>query len=243
MPKHGRRAPDVGNERYLGVIAFDIGHTNTSHCALGARVKPNGRIRIEPLSLETYAVGRDAAERPAAIVARLRQERALLDRIHDFSVEQQVPVLPPEAQLRRMAPGAAHGVRHSHAANVVAYGIGQALIGSLQQAYPERLVHSVSPQHKFGVLGLHRPSSKPRRKTRATHFFHAWLMHHAHKKRWQPFVQRFTTRADGALRTKRDDPADAFCAALARLFEILAQNIDLRRVRGGLGALRAGAPQ
>lgn len=239
MPKHRRPVPDVGAQQYVGVVAFDVGSTHSSHCALGAKVKPNGGIRILPLGMGAYPISKEASERAEITVDRIKADKDVYDMVHDFNVEQQVPVLPPEHMMRKMNPKAAQGVRDSHAANVVAYGISQNLIGSLKQAYPDRIVNSVSPQHKFGILGIHKPVSKQRRKTRATHFFHSWLLHHAHKKRWQPFIKKFTTKDDGELRKKRDDPSDAFCTALARLFEILAKNIDLRKVKGGIAGLRA----
>lgn len=241
MPKYRRPVPDIRTKSFLGVAAFDVGATHTCHCALGAQVKPNGGIRIIPLGMDVYPIGKEASERAQVIVDRVRQEKKLFDQIHDFNVEQQVPVLPPEHMLRKLNPKAAQGVRNSHAANVVAYGISQTLIGSLKQAYPDRIVNSISPQHKFSVLGVHRPAEKPRRKTRATHFFHSWLLHHAHKKRWQPFIKKFLTMDDvGKLRKKRDDPSDAFMTALARLFQILAQNIDLRKVKSGATSPNSG---
>ena len=124
-----------------------------------------------------------------------------------------------------MDPKVANAMEQSYAGNVKAYGIACNAMGALKMAYPGKEIKSVSPQHKFPVLGIHKPKTKPRRKTRVRSFFHSWLLVHAHKKRWRPFIDKFCEHKKG------DDLSDCFATALALLFEILASSIDMRLVR------------
>lgn len=224
-PRKKHEVPIIAKTKRLAVVAFDVGETHTAHCALAAVTKPKGGIRIEPIDLDMYPLSKDASERPGAVVEQLSKRFPILDTMDAFDVEQQAPIVVPPWKSKLMDPKMREALERSYAGNIVAYGIAQNMQGALKMAYPNKPVNSVSPQHKFPVLGIHKPVTKSRRKTRTRAFLHSWLRVHAHKKRWRPFIDKFASHPKG------DDMGDAFCAALARLFEIIASWIDVRRIR------------
>lgn len=224
-PRKKHEVPKLAKTKRLTVVAFDVGETHTAHCALAAVTKPKGGIRIEPIDLDMYPLSKDASERTGAVVEQLTLRLPMLDTIDVFDVEQQAPIVVPPWKAKMLDPKMREALERSYAGNIVAYGIAQNVQGALKMAYPNKPVNSVSPQHKFPVLGIHKPVTKARRKTRTRAFLHSWLLVHAHKKRWRPFIDKFASHPKG------DDMGDAFCAALARLLEIIASWIDIRRIR------------
>ncbi len=205
--------------------AIDIGEENTAHCVLEAYIDPESGVpRIAPVDLDLYAVSRVPNERALALKRRFEAVPAFA-RVDEFGVELQAPAMVPESMLSRMAPGAAAGIRKAAAGNIVAYGIAQNAIGLLTQAYPDAHVTSISPKEKFKDLGLSRPKSKSRRKTRTKHFFHAWLHHKRADPLWHSFTAKYISHP------KRDDMADAFTACLGRIIRRVASKIDLRRLK------------
>lgn len=224
MPKKRPTKIDASKRRRVSVSYFDVGEDNTAVCALAATVKESGGIRIEPLDLDLYPLSKDASERSDVLVRKFREEQQYLADMNVIGVEQQVPVVLPKWKRDGMNPAVSAAIDSAHAGNIKAYGIACNAIGALKMAYPNKEIRSVSPQHKFPLLGIHKPKSKPRRKTRTRSFLHSWLLVHAHKKRWKEFILKFCSQEKG------DDMADAFCGALALLFEILSA-FDIRRVK------------
>lgn len=204
--------------------AIDIGEDNTSHCVLEAYInEETGAPCIAPVALELYPVSKIPNERSLALKRRFEAEPSFHD-VDEFGVEVQVPMLMPENKLRAMAPAVAAGIRKAATGNIVAYGIAQNALGVLTQAYPKAVVTSVSPKEKFKDLGLSCPKSKPRRKTRAKHFFHTWLYYKRADPLWRKFTEKYISHP------KRDDMADSFCTALGRIIRRVAKSIDLRKV-------------
>lgn len=229
MPKRRHRVSRLGE---YGVAFYDVGSICTAVCALKAEIKPSGGIRIVPIHGEVYSVGHDAGERSDELVRVFREEHTFLGEMNRIAVEQQYPVARPDWKketgeevnhARRAA------IERARAGNIKAYGISCAMIGALKMAYPDAEVVSASPRKRFGVLGIHRPKSKPRRKTRIRTFTYEWLMAHAHKKRWRRLCALFCSLE------KADDFSDAFTGALAELFEAIAADIDVRRIRSMVG--------
>ena len=210
------------------VAAFDVGSVNCDHCVLEARVDPEtGAPEIIPLALDLYPASKVPSERVQVLKQRFAKEAELFSRVNEFCVETQVPMMFSESRLRTMTPGQAEGMRKASAANAVAYGIAQNIMGMLSTAYPSATVSSVSPKAKFTELGLVRPKNKSSRKTRMRHFMHCWLKQRAQSRdeRWTPFVRKYISEE------KRDDMADCFVAALGRIVRLVSKQIDLRRVR------------
>lgn len=223
MPK--KRSTDASKRNRIAVSAFDVGEDNTAVCALAAVMKPSGGIRIDPLELDVYPLSKEASERSDELVRKFREEQQFLGDMDLIDVEQQAPIVIPAWKRKGMDPAQLQAMDQSYAGNIKAYGIASNAIGALKMAYPQIEVRSVSPQKKFGILGIHKPKTKARRKTRMRAFMHSWLMVHAHKKRWQPFIRKFCDKKKG------DDLSDAFGKALAALLEKLSKSIDIRKVR------------
>lgn len=222
---------DMQSPQPIVVCSVDFGPKSFSYW-IGQLTDPGAgetsACAVKFLAWRKFPLSDDSKLRETEMIRQVIQNEPYFYQVTHWVLELQNPTNFMSPSMVRKIASAGNRSIWARCGNAITYGLARSMKTAIEATRAARNLTPVPidfahPRRKFTVFGLERPPTKHGRKAKMVRFIRAFLRHyHGQFRQWKTWFDSLD---------KQDDAADSAGMGLAKMIDLVAKQVDLRKLK------------